>query len=75
MKTKPEKCSHAIIAVSVDQLYDTTMSLLEYEVKNLLVEKPAGLNQNEIHKIQLRASEKKMQMFMLPTIGDFIPQQ
>ena len=64
LKTKPEKCSHAIIAVSVDQLYDTTMSLLEYEVKNLLVEKPAGLNQNEIHKIQLRASEKNANVYV-----------
>jgi len=44
----PEPCSHAIVAVSVEKLAEITKELLGYGIKNILVEKPAGLNKEEI---------------------------
>ncbi len=43
LSTNPEKCSHAIIAVGVEKLYETTKQLLEYGINNILVEKPGAL--------------------------------
>ena len=43
----PEKCSHAIVAVGVERLAETTKQLLKYGIQNILVEKPAGLNKEE----------------------------
>ncbi|MGE4465987.1 Gfo/Idh/MocA family oxidoreductase [Sphaerochaeta sp.] len=40
---KPLLCSHAIVAVGVEKLYETTCLLLEYGVKNILLEKPGAL--------------------------------
>ena len=53
----PEKCTHAIVAVGVEELANTTIQLLEYGVKNILVEKPAGLNAKEI--VQVANKTKK----------------
>lgn len=36
-------CSHAIIAVGVEKLFETAKQLLEHGVKNILLEKPGGL--------------------------------
>ena len=51
LSTKPEVCTHAIVAVDVDLLCETTINLLEYNVKNILTEKPAGLDEKEIEHI------------------------
>lgn len=48
LETKPEMPSHVIAAVGVDQLAPTTLLLLNYGVKSLLLEKPAGLNSHEL---------------------------
>lgn len=48
---------YAIIAVSADQLKLVTLSLLNSGVKNILVEKPAGLTLDEIKEV-FEASEK-----------------
>jgi predicted dehydrogenase len=47
----PKPCSHAIVAVGVEKLAQTTSQLLEYGIKNILVEKPAGLNKEEIESV------------------------
>lgn len=57
LKTKPDKADHAIVSVGVEQLADTTISLLNYGVKNILVEKPAGLNKKEISKVSETAEK------------------
>jgi predicted dehydrogenase len=51
LETSPICCTHAVVAVSIDELADTTIQLLEYGVKNILVEKPAGLNSKEINLV------------------------
>lgn len=48
LKTKPVRPSCAIVAVGVEQLYQTTLELLAFGVKNILVEKPASLDMREI---------------------------
>jgi len=60
----PEKPSSAIVSVGVEQLYDTTMALLEYGVKNILVEKPGGLETLEIEKLKIKSAEKNAHVFI-----------
>jgi predicted dehydrogenase len=43
-----EMPSYAIIAVSVDQLYNVAVLSIKLGIKNILLEKPAGLSINEI---------------------------
>lgn len=43
IKTNPATCSHAIVAVGVEKLYETTKQLLQYGVKKILLEKPGSL--------------------------------
>lgn len=45
----------AIVAVSVEQLAVTTLMLLQKGVKRILVEKPAGLNEDEIKEVAAEA--------------------
>jgi len=47
LNTNPEPTTHAIVAVGVEKLYETTKQLLEYGVKNILVEKPGAMVQKE----------------------------
>lgn len=61
---KPNKCSHAIVAVGVENLADTTMKLLRYGVRNILVEKPAGLNKNEIIELTKLTKEKSANVYV-----------
>lgn len=56
---KPETCSHAIVAVGVEKLYETTKELLDYGVKNILVEKPAGLHKEEFEHLAQLTQEKE----------------
>jgi D-arabinose 1-dehydrogenase-like Zn-dependent alcohol dehydrogenase len=39
LNNKPTTCSHAIITVGVEGLFETTKQLLNYNIKNILVEK------------------------------------
>ncbi len=48
---EPEVSSHAIVAVGVDQLYDCVAQLIKFGVKNILVEKPGGVDKYEIEHL------------------------
>lgn len=48
---KPEVCSHAIIAVGVEKLYETAKLLLDYGVKTILTEKPGSLYRREFDEL------------------------
>ena len=61
---KPEVCSHAIVSVGVEKLYETTKALLVYGVKNILVEKPAGLHKKEFEDLVRVAKEKQANVFV-----------
>jgi len=54
----PNICTHAIVAVGVEKLYETTKELLSYGVKNILVEKPGALYNNEFEELVTLAKEK-----------------
>ena len=59
LSAKPEKCTHAIIAVGVEKLYETTKELLEYDIKNILVEKPGALNDSQFKELKSLAIQKE----------------
>lgn len=54
----------AIVAVSEEQLGKVTLSLLEYGIKSILVEKPGGLYFDEIKKVRDLAFYKKAKVFV-----------
>jgi len=58
LSSRPKPCTYAIVAVSIEMLHETTLLLLKYGVKNILVEKPAGINRYEIQSIGKLAKEK-----------------
>jgi predicted dehydrogenase len=60
----PEKCSHAVVAVGVERLAETTKQLLKYGIQNILVEKPAGLNKEEIESVAKLTKEKNANVFV-----------
>jgi len=47
----------AIVAVSVEELSRMTMNLMDFGVRKILLEKPAGLNAGEIKNIRDKAEE------------------
>jgi len=51
LETGPGVPSFAIVSVSRETLSDVTCRLLSYGIKNILVEKPAGLSMQEIDNI------------------------
>ena len=57
LSTKPALPSHAIVAVGVETLQETTLQLLEYGVKSILVEKPIGMNKQEIEAVYKKSKE------------------
>ncbi len=58
LATKSAVPTHAIVAVGVEKLHETTLQLLDYGVQYILVEKPAGLNKSEVEAVYLKAKEK-----------------
>jgi len=56
--------SKAIVAVTEDQLGIVTIGLLNSGCKNILVEKPGGLNMGEIKKVARLAKNKRARVFV-----------
>lgn len=55
---------NAIIAVGVEELKETTLKLLKAGVKNILVEKPAGMNIKEIVEIVELSKKKEASIYV-----------
>ena len=64
LKDKPNTCSHAIVAVGVEELLKTTKKLLKYGIKNILVEKPAGINKKEIEELSKITKKNNAKVFV-----------
>lgn len=64
LSIKPSVPTHAIVAVGVEKLHETTLQLLDYGVQNLLVEKPAGLNKQEVEAVYLKSKEKNARVYV-----------
>ena len=48
LSKNPQVAKFAIVCVGMESLQNCTKKLVQYGVKNILVEKPAGLNANEV---------------------------
>lgn len=64
LETSNETIEAAIIAVPVDQLASSSISLMNYGVKEILVEKPAGLTFDEIDHLNQVAIEQGANIFV-----------
>ncbi len=64
LKDQPSLPSHAIVSVSSDELSHTTTALLNYGVKNILVEKPAGFTIESIKALNTLAIEKSANVLL-----------
>ena len=54
----------AIVAVGIEDLASTTINLLKCGVKNILVEKPAGVNSVEINQLAKETKNKNARVFV-----------
>lgn len=59
-----EKPDMAIVAVNVEFLASTVITLLNYGIKKILVEKPAGLNRDEILEVLQTSKSKDAQVYV-----------
>ena len=59
-----KKPDAAIVAVGVEKLAETTNALLDYDFKDILVEKPAGLNFYEIASVANKTKESGANVFV-----------
>jgi len=64
LKKNPAICSHAIVSVGVENLFDATKLLMEYGVKNILVEKPGALIEKEFEELVNLSRSKKANIFI-----------
>lgn len=64
LDTKPEKPSHVIVAVGVEQLCPTANSLLKYGIKNILLEKPGALTVDELELTEKLAFSNRANVFI-----------
>lgn len=56
--------NHAIVCVNDEELSKTTILLLENNIVNILVEKPAGLSKKEISEVVKKSHERKANVFV-----------
>lgn len=64
LQTAPKICSHAIVAVGVEGLAEATMELLNYGVKNILTEKPSGLNSVQVSEVSTLAQAQGANVYV-----------
>jgi predicted dehydrogenase len=64
LANSPKLPSAAIVSVGVEHLFDTSMALLNYGVKSLLIEKPGGLELSEINQLQLKGEAIGAEVFI-----------
>jgi len=62
--SKPKQCKQAIVAVNADLLASTTLQLIEYGIKKVLVEKPGGLSLSEIKAVRDAAESSGTEVFI-----------
>lgn len=64
LRTCSEVPTTAIVAVGVEELADTVVQLLKVGVKRILVEKPAGLNLQQICRVVHAAEQFESEVFV-----------
>jgi len=64
LTSRPKTCTHAIVSVGVEALFDTTKKLLEYGVENILVEKPGAMDLEQFKVLDSLAKERNANVFI-----------
>lgn len=64
LKENKWQASSAIVCVNVEELYLSTLTLLKYGCKHILVEKPGGLNVKEIEMIVKETKNQKAKVYV-----------
>ncbi len=64
LKEHPKVPDYAIICVGVEQLKNATVQLLSHGVKEILVEKPGGINKQEIQEVNDLSEVKKVHVYI-----------
>lgn len=64
LATQPTIPTHAIVAVPVQELYACAMGLIEYGVKEILIEKPAGLNSQEVAQLNSACENNRVNLVL-----------
>lgn len=64
LATAPMLCSHAIVAVNADYLFSVTVQLLNYGVKNILLEKPGALFAEDLQSLYKLATQKQANIYI-----------
>jgi len=64
LESNPNLPTSAIVAVGIEELHATTLLLLNYGVKNILVEKPAGLSKSDLSSICYAAATLSSNVFV-----------
>jgi len=62
--TNPRIPDYAIVATGIESLSGTTIELLRYGCKNILCEKPGGLNKQQIKEVAKEAERKQAQVLL-----------
>mgnify|MGYP000875187492 CR=1 FL=1 len=55
--TNPKKCDSVIIAVGIEELSQIAIKVINFGIKNILLEKPGGLNINDILLVKNKAKQ------------------
>ena len=55
---------YAIVAVDESQLFNITMELIDFGVKNILVEKPAGISTEEVRTLNKASKDSGCSLFV-----------
>ena len=55
---------YAIIAVNIEALAETAVKLMDFGIRNILLEKPGGLTPKEIQRVRDKAQETKTKILM-----------
>jgi len=64
IETNPDKPDYAIVATGVEMLKENTLDLINYGIKNILLEKPGGKNIQEIKEINAQAKSNKANVYL-----------
>ena len=59
LRTKPQIPKKVINCVSIEQLQSTSLELLKYGVKNILLEKPGGCSIQEINELNKNSKKRR----------------
>ena len=61
---KDVKFHAAIVAVGMEQIYSTTIALLHFGIRHILIEKPGGMNADEISKLSHEAKRLNAEIYV-----------